>query len=283
MARANTPPTLPGAFSALDARLRRVELRPPGSGATGPIGPAGPTGAAGEKWFTGAGAPAGGLSGSVVGDWYLDSTNGDYYEKTGTSAWTLRGNLKGATGATGATGAAGGTGAVVTALPGSPATGLECYLQTAAMAALSPPIMWHLKFDGTKWCYVGGPPWRATVLTAESTTSGTFVALTTAGPSVALPYAGDWRVEVGCRVNQALGTSYALMSYDIGATPAAAQDGCEQSSGASQVDYSSMSGDDRKTGLSAVTLTAKYQTRGPSFGNVIFKNRYIQITPIRIG
>jgi hypothetical protein len=67
----------------------------------------GPAGTPGEKWFTGAGAPAGGLAGSIVGDWYLDSGNGDYYEKTGASAWTLRGNLKGPTGAQGIQGVPG--------------------------------------------------------------------------------------------------------------------------------------------------------------------------------
>lgn len=67
-------------------------------------GPQGNAGTPGEKWFTGSGAPAGSLSGSIVGDWYLDSANGDYYEKTGTSTWTLRGNLKGATGTTGTAG-----------------------------------------------------------------------------------------------------------------------------------------------------------------------------------
>jgi hypothetical protein len=70
----------------------------------------GPAGTPGEKWFTGAGVPAGALAGSIVGDWYLDSANGDYYEKTATTTWTLRGNLKGATGATGSTGIQGNPG-----------------------------------------------------------------------------------------------------------------------------------------------------------------------------
>ena len=59
-----------------------------------------------------AGAPAGGTG--AVGDWALDSANGDYYEKTGASSWTLRGNLArpaparpAATGSQGIQGAAG--------------------------------------------------------------------------------------------------------------------------------------------------------------------------------
>lgn len=66
------------------------------------IGPQGPAGAAGEKWFTGSGVPAGTLAGSAIGDWYLNSANGDYYEKTASTTWTLRGNLEGPQGPAGA-------------------------------------------------------------------------------------------------------------------------------------------------------------------------------------
>ena len=71
------------------------------TGSTGAQGIQGPAGTPGEMWFTGAGAPAGGLAGSVVGDWYINSANGDYYEKTAAAAWTLRGSLRGPAGPTG--------------------------------------------------------------------------------------------------------------------------------------------------------------------------------------
>lgn len=63
------------------------------AGATGPTGPTGATGSAGatgatgatgprgSKWFVGAGAPST-VSGSQVGDFYLDSTDGAVYELT---------------------------------------------------------------------------------------------------------------------------------------------------------------------------------------------------------
>jgi len=84
------------------------------AGATGPQGPqglqgapgvkgdpgaTGATGAAGtpgEVWFVSSGSPAGGTG--SVGDWDIDSISGDFYEKTGSSTWTKRGNLKGPTG-----------------------------------------------------------------------------------------------------------------------------------------------------------------------------------------
>jgi hypothetical protein len=50
-------------------------------GATGDTGPTGATGARGSKWFTASGVP-GSVSGSAVGDMYLDSATGTYYEQT---------------------------------------------------------------------------------------------------------------------------------------------------------------------------------------------------------
>ena len=79
---------------------------PPGN--TGPQGPIGATGAPGSKWYSLASAPPGGLG--VVGDFYLNSINGDVYEKTGVAAWTLIDNLTGPTGPAGPPGPAGPAG-----------------------------------------------------------------------------------------------------------------------------------------------------------------------------
>lgn len=59
-----------------------------------------------SKWYSGAGVPSN--SSYEVGDWYINTTTSDIYEKTGAAAWTLRVNIKGETGAAGAPGA--GTG-----------------------------------------------------------------------------------------------------------------------------------------------------------------------------
>lgn len=94
---------------------------PPGT--TGAQGPKGDTGTAGsqgiqgvqgnpgtpgEQWFSGSGVPSTALG--VLNDWYLNSANGDFYEKTAASTWTLRGNLKGVQGAQGIQGPTGNTG-----------------------------------------------------------------------------------------------------------------------------------------------------------------------------
>jgi titin len=80
------------------------------------VGPAGPTGSAGvvgSIWRTGAGAATGSTTGAI-GDFYLNTANGDYYEKTGASVYTLRGNL---TGPTGSSGSGGGSSILNTNFP----------------------------------------------------------------------------------------------------------------------------------------------------------------------
>lgn len=62
-------------------------------GPTGATGPAGTNGQTGSIWYTGNGAPGSMLG--IVPDFYLNFANGDFYEKTGVSTWTLRGNLRG--------------------------------------------------------------------------------------------------------------------------------------------------------------------------------------------
>lgn len=60
----------------------------------------GSDGTDGLSFLQGVGAPGSGLG--VVGDSYLNSTNDDLYKKTGSSTWTLTGNLQGAQGVSGA-------------------------------------------------------------------------------------------------------------------------------------------------------------------------------------
>lgn len=73
-------------------------------------------GGGGSVWYTGSGAPSGGLG--VDGDFYLRSSNGDFYEKVA-GTWTVQGNLAGPAGATGPAGPTGPAGADST-VPGPP-------------------------------------------------------------------------------------------------------------------------------------------------------------------
>lgn len=84
------------------------------SGGTPPGGNADTTvsvltqGAQAEEWSSGAGPPTGAQG--RPGDWYLDSTSGNVWEKTDATTWVQRANLIGPQGPTGATGVPGPTG-----------------------------------------------------------------------------------------------------------------------------------------------------------------------------
>ena len=62
-------------------------------------GGVGQPGKDGKTWHITSAVPSNTLG--VVGDMHLNTATFDIREKTGTSAWTVRGNIKGATGATG--------------------------------------------------------------------------------------------------------------------------------------------------------------------------------------
>lgn len=134
------------------------------AGPQGPAGPTGPTGAAGEVWFTGTGAP-GTVSGAVVGDWYLDSATGNYYDLTALpSTWTLRGNLKGPAGATGAQGPTGATGSQGPAGVGVPAGGTAGQVLT--------------KNTGTNYDTVWAPPAAGGAVKLDDLTDATIASPT---------------------------------------------------------------------------------------------------------
>ena len=73
------------------------------------FGATGPAGAAGSVWITGKGAPDLSTTGNI-NDLYLNTANGNYYQKTDALTWTLKGSLSGTTGPTGATGPEGPAG-----------------------------------------------------------------------------------------------------------------------------------------------------------------------------
>ncbi len=177
--------------------------------------------------------------------------------------------------------AASGSSSYVTALPGSPVDGQECILVDSTSA---PTWSWHMRFNSTtgKWHFLGGTPGYSEVTADETSgTVGSYVALTTAGPSFAIPVAGDYDVEIGAQLHTSgAGGTVLNMSYDIGGTGAVDADATVtvQPSGSSP--QPGQARVRRKTGLTAVTLTAKYKTSATQIGA---QNRWMRVTPVKIG
>ena len=169
-----------------------------------------------------------------------------------------------------------------TTLPGSPVNNQQTILTDSTSA---PTYYWLLQYNSTaaKWQFIGGSPLYAEVTTAETTSSTTYAALTTAGPTVTVPNAGDYMVELGFQLNAQGGTpAHSFMSYDIGGTGAVDADAAVAWSYATQTVNPGGSAYRRrkKTAISASTaLTSKYKVSANTGG---FAQRYISILPIQI-
>lgn len=169
-----------------------------------------------------------------------------------------------------------------TALPGSPADGDQFILVDSTSA---PTYSWLFRYvsakASNKWVFLGGAPGFAQVLTSENVTSTTYHDLATAGPSFALPVAGDYMVAIGCEHGN-FGGDIGRMSYAIGGTGATDADSIVHFTNAGAVSTThSIAGERLKTGLTAVTLTAKYKSTTGSSRS--FANRWMRVTPRAVG
>lgn len=164
---------------------------------------------------------------------------------------------------------------LVASLPGSPVEGQVCYYQNSAMATAN--VVWQLRYNATDvyWELVGGMPLFAEVTTAQTTTSTSYVSLTTTGPAVTAPLAGDYQIEHGCGGFNS-GANASLMSFAIGASAASDArslrvDGTSEHSAARKSRYTSVSASD--------SIDAKYRVTA---GTGTFENRWISILPVRV-
>jgi hypothetical protein len=174
---------------------------------------------------------------------------------------------------------------VVSALPGSPVNGQECYytFQQASYPTFnSTPMTWHLRYDASlaKWDVVGGAPLFAEVVGNEGTGAGAYVDLATGGPYFTLPLAGDYLVTVQGRTYNSNAGSGTLMSYQIGATAPVQDDGIDHFSSVAGTVANNLSHTRRKT-LGAVVISCKYGVQAGGTG--FWSNRVLTAQPLRVG
>lgn len=171
---------------------------------------------------------------------------------------------------------------LVTSLPANPIVGQEViYIADATNG-----VYWRLYYDGIgsyPWKFVGGPPILNRVFAnGESTTSSSYAALTTAGPTLTLPLAGDYDVNISAITASTAAAHYSgISSYDVGATGASDTWGAHFG-----VNYGPGFGSHsnktyRHAGLAASTLlVGKY--RAPQSVQVYFNERVLTATPVRV-
>lgn len=178
---------------------------------------------------------------------------------------------------------------LVSTLPASPFDGQEVYYQSttagtgggASDSMADVGAAWHLRYRSAsssafKWEVVGASPISHEVSTSQNTSSATFVALTTAGPTVKVALAGDYIVSVCAFMDNYSNNSF--MSFDIGAIAAIEDNGAIHFSSGF---VSPTNGGKLITAAADDAITAKYK-RGAA-GLSTFKNRRMTVTPIRVG
>lgn len=172
-----------------------------------------------------------------------------------------------------------------TSFPASPVDG-QPYVYTADATN---GVEWTFKYNAGsgstyKWEFVGGPPLFSEVATQETTSSGSYAALTTAGPSVTTPRAGDYFVDQGAWFSSTASvTEQLLMSYDIGATGAVDADAVIAGVSFGGTIAQSASARRRlKTGIAASTAFVSKYKINPGGSAGYFGNRWISLLPVRV-
>lgn len=185
------------------------------------------------------------------------------------------------------------TAPTVTALPASPIEGQRCALQTAAMAALTPPLLWPLVYSlaAGKWMPTGGAPLFAEVDNYttvpnggpdRSVSSATYAALAVA-LTVALPVVGWYDVEIAFSAYHGTASGAWMMSWDTGGRTDAQMDADAIGGQAANVngDVQRASISRRRQFTTAPTLTAKFRTAA---GTAVFRGpKSIKATPLMLG
>lgn len=168
-----------------------------------------------------------------------------------------------------------------TSLPGSPADGDEYYY----VADATNKTVWHLRYNASggtyKWELIGGGFLRSAVATDQNTTSvSTWVDLTTAGPDVTVPLAGDYVIMFGARSYS--GTSSSRLNVGVAATGGTPVAGMIAGAVAhtNATDAVNMVGRSRETGISAAAVR-RLRYRG-SAASTNFLERWIAIEPVRV-
>jgi len=172
---------------------------------------------------------------------------------------------------------------LVAALPSSPVDGDVVDLTDSLTA---PTYMWRLRYvaakSTNKWVFIGGSAGFAEVMTSETQgVTGVYGALTTAGPVFAIPVAGDYEVRIGAAITPNLANEFGTMSYDIGGTGAVDADSIAFGSSTGTTTIVAYGSKVRvKSGLTVVTLTAKYKSTTTV---CTYADRSIRVIPVAVG
>jgi hypothetical protein len=170
---------------------------------------------------------------------------------------------------------------VVSSLPVLAVDGQEVFYQNAAMAEAG--VVWHLKYRSAsasthKWEYVGGAAWLNEVAAEQGRASASYGDLATVGPSIIVPLAGDYCIDLRAQV-LSNGVELAIVGVKVGSAEAGSPDFAGGGIGTQRV-WASRQG---VLVNIAATAVVKLQYRGTSAAEMKFTERTLSLLPIRVG
>jgi hypothetical protein len=171
----------------------------------------------------------------------------------------------------------------VTSLPGSPVDGQHIIY----VADATNGVLWPLRYNAGsasayKWEFVGGSPLTAEVATTENTASTTYADLTTVGPQVTIPLAGDYLITGGIIAGPTTSVFLAaIAAVKLGAAATSDNDRLAQAA-FSTANNSSAGGSTLRRNALAAAAVLKMQYRVTA-GTGFFGGRYLAVVPVRVG
>lgn len=170
-------------------------------------------------------------------------------------------------------------------LPASPYDGQEIYFQDANMATAG--VVWHFRYrsgGGTyKWESVGAAtPLRAQIDTSQTTASGSYADLATAGPDITVPLAGEYDVSVTFEGSNGTAGNYAVASFQVvGGT--AAQDANRALVHSYTANFLTTTSRTTRFTVTAASSVLRMKYLSTAAGTATFLRRVITATPVKVG
>ena len=178
---------------------------------------------------------------------------------------------------------------IVTSLPGSPIDGQVIYYNADATNG----VVWQLRYRSAsasayKWEFVGGNELSAIVLTKQtSLTTNTYSDLTTVGPTVTAPLAGDYVITWSSQIGALVGASNFIgVGVSVAAVDPGTYDYGTSLLSVGQVPINTaivVTTSELKTGIAASSAVKMRYRNNQGVGYAFYANRYISICPIRVG